>query len=172
MKYRIRCVIVTRPTHHIDKVEEESEVIPSVHPHEPKMETDSHPHENSVSDTEYSEYVKEYGYHFTEALSEYASKMMVNANGQPHTWSVGQVKSSLENMGLGIPAKVTLGDMAYAANMAYADFYPEVLKDTASCIKYAYQLANDPDGYDGMIFHRWLADVKGKSLKLNWGKFM
>lgn len=33
-------------------------------------------------------------------------------------------------------------------------------------------LANDPDGYDGMIFCRWTADAIGKAIKLDWEKFV
>lgn len=43
----------------------------------------------------YSEYVKKHGYHFTDALAEHVSKMMVNANGQQHSWTASQVKKSL-----------------------------------------------------------------------------
>jgi hypothetical protein len=36
----------------------------------------------------------------------------------------------------------------------------------------AYKIANDPDGYDGMIFCRWTADAIGKAIKLDWEKFI
>lgn len=68
--------------------------------------------------------------------------------------------------------KVTTGDVTYAANMAYADFYPDPLKDEAACLRYAHKVANDPDGYDGMIFCRWTADAIGKAIKLDWEKFV
>ena len=68
--------------------------------------------------------------------------------------------------------KVTTGDVTYAANMAYADFYPDPLKDEAACLRYAHKVANDPDGYDGMIFCRWAADAIGKAIKLDWEKFV
>lgn len=57
--------------------------------------------------------------------------------------------------------------VTYAANMAYADFYPDPLKDEAACLRYAHKVANDPDGYDGMIFCRWTADAIGKAIKLD-----
>lgn len=38
--------------------------------------------------------------------------------------------------------------------------------------EYAHKVANDPDGYDGMIFCRWTADAIGKAIKLNWEKFV
>lgn len=104
-------------------------------------------------------------------VAEHVSKMMVNANGQQHSWTASQVKKSMESLGLSIPGKVTTGDVTYAANMAYADFYPDPLKDEAACLRYAHKVANDPDGYDGMIFCRWTADAIGKAIKLDWEKF-
>lgn len=32
--------------------------------------------------------------------------------------------------------------------------------------------ANDPDGYEGMIFCRWTADAIGKAISINWEKFI
>lgn len=105
-------------------------------------------------------------------LAEHVSKMMENANGQQHTWTTSQVKKSMESLGLTIPSHVTHGDAAYLANMYYADLYPDPLKDEASCLRAAYKVANDPDGYEGMIFCRWTADAIGKAIKLDWEKFV
>lgn len=82
------------------------------------------------------------------------------------------IKKSMESLGLTIPKHVTHGDAAYLANMYYADLYPDPLKDEASCLRAAYKIANDPDGYDGMIFCRWTADAIGKAIKLDWEKFV
>ena len=120
----------------------------------------------------YSEYIKEHGYHFTDALAEYASALMQNANGQSHSWTAIQVKRSVESLGLSIPGSVTNGDMAYLANMYYADLYPDPLKDEASCLKAAYKIANDPDGYEGMAFCRWTVDVISKAININWENFV
>ena len=98
--------------------------------------------------------------------------MMENANGQSHSWTAAQVKKSIESLGLSIPSKVTNGDVTYLANMYYADLYPDPLKDEASCLRAAYKVANDPDGYEGMIFCRWTADAIGKAISINWEKFI
>ena len=98
--------------------------------------------------------------------------MMVNANDQQHSWTASQVKKSMESLGLSIPGKVTNGDVTYLANMYYADLYPDPLKDEASCLRAAYKVANDPDGYEGMIFCRWTADAIGKAISINWEKFI
>ena len=120
----------------------------------------------------YSEYIKSHGHHFTDTLAEYASKMMENMNGQQHTWTTHQVKKSMESLGLTIPDHTTHGDVAYLANMYYADFYPDPLKDEASCFRAAYRVANDPDGYEGMVFCRWIADITGKAINVDWEKFV
>lgn len=52
------------------------------------------------------------------------------------------------------------------------DLYPDPLKDEASCLRAAYKVANDPDGYEGMIFCRWTADAIGKAISINWEKFI
>lgn len=54
----------------------------------------------------------------------------------------------------------------------YADLYPDPLKDEASCLRAAYKVANDLDGYEGMIFCRWTADAIGKAISINWEKFI
>ena len=64
----------------------------------------------------------------------------------------------------------TIEDVTYTANMAYADFYPELLNEH-QCIKYAVAVANDKDGYTGIQFCRWMADVVGKKEHIDWGKF-
>lgn len=91
-------------------------------------------------------------------------------NGPQHSWTASQVKKSMESLELSIPGKVTTGDVTYVANMAYADFYPDPLKDEAACLRYAHKVVNDPDGYDGMIFCRWTADAIGKSNQVGLGK--
>lgn len=106
--------------------------------------------------------------------TEMVVDVTIEANGKMATYAIpeSQVKKSMESLGLSIPGKVTTGDVTYAANMAYADFYPDPLKDEAACLRYAHKVANDPDGYDGMIFCRWTADAIGKAIKLDWEKFV
>ena len=105
-------------------------------------------------------------------LMKKQQEMMENANGQSHSWTAAQVKKSIESLGLSIPSKVTNGDVTYLANMYYADLYPDPLKDEASCLRAAYKVANDPDGYEGLVFCRWTADTIGKAIKIDWEKFV
>lgn len=178
MKRRLKYIIVK--SHHTDSEENPKRI--EVHSHvetdaghlqEVKFDLSYEQTANALMSAKgYSEYVKRNGYHFTDALAEHVSKMMINANGQSHSWTINQVKKSMESLGLTIPKSVTLGDAAYLANMYYADMYPDPLKDEASCLRAAYKVANDPDGYEGMIFCRWTADAIGKAIKIDWEKFV
>lgn len=69
--------------------------------------------------------------------------------------------------------KCTLGDITFLANMAYADFYPEVLTSENACIKYAIAVSKDPDGYEGIVFSRWIADLIGRKItSIDWEKYV
>lgn len=116
----------------------------------------------------YVEYVAKHGYHFTKKLAALESGKMVNVDGTKHCWTVEEVKEATN--GMDIPHGTTIGDMTYLANMAYADFYPSVIKTEDGCIRHAIATAKDPDGYEGMPFLRWTADLIGKGATVDWEK--
>ena len=126
-----------------------------------------------MEDEEFKDYVSKHGYHFSERLSEYASSMMKNDNGTDHKWTAAQVRNALVELGTTDFNKSTLGDLTYLANMAYADFFPEVITSETACIKYAYAVAHDKDGYDGIAFNRWLSDVISKKITdIEWEHYV
>lgn len=122
-----------------------------------------------MNSPEFLNYIQHHGYHFTDRLADYASRLMVNANGEKHKWTSEQVAKALEPLRDKMPSYITNGDLAYAANMCYADFLPAFAKTEEDCLKYANLVAKDPDGYNGMIFNRWLSDVIHKEMKIDWG---
>lgn len=125
-------------------------------------------------DSDYHEYEEKNGNHFSDKLADYAIKAMQNnAHADTaHKWSVQDVKSAFEKLGMTKPADITWGDIAYSANMAYADYFGVSLKTEADCLKQAYADAVDPDGYPGKIFNRWLADIMGKNTKISWSEYI
>lgn len=120
----------------------------------------------------YNEYIEKYGYHFTDKLAEHASKMLKNSNGVQHSWSVQQIKKQFEDLGLHISGTITLGDMTYATNMYYSDFYPDIMPNEIACAKAAHKMASDIDGYEGIIFCRWLCDIENKHVEICWEDFI
>ena len=125
----------------------------------------------------YNEYVEKHGYHFTDELATMAIGRMQNADTSEYKhgrWSVEQTKAAFKNMN---PSgkylhKVTDGDMAYAANMYYADLYPDPITTEAGCLKAAMRIANDPDGYEGQIFTRWVGDIMKQDISIDWERFV
>lgn len=122
-------------------------------------------------DKDYVEYKKKHGMHFSDKLAEWSSKNMKNANGVNHTWSVEDVKGAYASLGYTLPNGYTWGDATYLANMYYSDFMP-VLKTETDAVKMAYMIMKDPDGYDGMIFNRWTADIMTKNENVDWKSVM
>lgn len=114
-------------------------------------------------------YITRYGWHFTDELAETASISMKNVNGSDHCWLVSEIEKAYK----GVKSKdTTWGDITYLANMAYADFFPKICKTEADCLAYAEAVVNDPDGYPGMPFHRWLADIIGKKVTIDWESYL
>lgn len=117
----------------------------------------------------FCEYILKNGSHFNEKLASFASEMMINSNGKSHTWTSEQISKAIHS---NITNGITIGDLTYLANMYYSDFYPDVLKDEDSCIKAAEKMANDVDGYDGMVFYRWLSDVMCNDINVSWENYI
>ena len=96
---------------------------------------------------------------------------MTNANGVNHTWTCKDVEGAFASLGLKLPDKATWGDATYAANMIYSDF-AALLKADTDAVKMAHALLNDPDGYEGMIFNRYTADIMEKGVCVPWHELM
>ena len=123
---------------------------------------------------DFKAYVAQHGYHFTPSLADHVTKHhMTNTDGTTHNWTTAQVQSALEAAGMKQnPLNMTWGDAAYLANWFYSDEYPDYLKTEADVIKRTYRAAQDPDGYEGMTFMRFLSDVVGHHLDIDWASFV
>lgn len=119
-------------------------------------------------------YIEKNGYHFTSQLADHVTKnYMKNADGSGHNWTSAQVKGAMEASGMtSNPLNMTWGDAAYLANWYYSDEYPDVLPNETAVIRRAYRAAQDPDGYEGMTFARWLSDVVANEWSIDWIAFM
>ena len=122
---------------------------------------------------EFIKYVEKAGYHFTPKLAEWASKQMVNDNGdQTHKWSVSDVQNAFHSMGYKLPKENTWGDATYLANMHYSDFFGESLHTEEEVLKQAYVDLRDKDGYPEKPFNRWVSDLIGKRIMVQWEKMI
>ena len=76
------------------------------------------------------------------------------------------IKSAIQGNGF------ALSQLAQTLNIDFNTLQKCCCDVQAACLRYAHKVANDPDGYDGMIFCRWTADAIGKAIKLDWEKFV
>ena len=122
-------------------------------------------------DEDYISYIKKYGHHFNHKLSEYASDMLKNSNSQKHSWSYEQVNKVMGNLGMKIP-KEMMGDSTYAANLAYAMFYPSPISEEIMCFEISHKMLMNPNGYLGKMFDEWVHDMMKKDKEINWKSFI
>lgn len=123
---------------------------------------------------DFKAYVAKHGYHFTPELADHITKHhLTNADGTTHNWTTEQVKSAIEAAGMkDNPLNMTWGDAAYLANWFYSDEFPDPLTTEAAVLKRTHHAIIDPDGYEGMTFSRFLSDVVGHQLEIDWASFI
>ena len=67
----------------------------------------------------------------------------------------------------------TLYDAVYVANMCKADYLGDAVpnNDYNLCM-YVKKTIDDPDGYEGQPFDRWMSDIKGMHIPVDWSEFV
>ena len=113
-------------------------------------------------------YLSYYGYHFSPAMANWAVSLMTGRNGQK-----GQLidKEGVENLltkqGIEIPDVIGY-DAFYVANMIKSDRWGSSVRDDAQLALAIRDELQDPDGYEGQAFSRFLADCNGKGIPIMW----
>lgn len=120
----------------------------------------------------YKEYLKQYGHHFTKKLCDFAVSMMETDSGQLTPFTKQQIDEKLAQTNTKLQYN-KLYDYVYVANMCKADFLGEsVPNDDIHLCKYIKGVVDDPDGYDGQIFNRWISDMEGMRIPIDWSEFI
>lgn len=65
-----------------------------------------------------------------------------------------------------------LYDYVYVANMCKADFYGKSVPDEEHLCMYIKDVIDDADGYDGLVFNRWYADMCRKGIAIDWSEML
>lgn len=118
-------------------------------------------------------YLRHYGRHFNKRLLDFAVGMMVKRISS--TGEVEKLKpvdksiidSKLKQYSITINNN-TLYDYVYVANMCKADFLGSSIPDEEHLCKYIKDVIDDEDGYDGIVFNRWYADMCRKGIPVDW----
>lgn len=116
----------------------------------------------------YREYKRRHGSHFNRQLCEFAVGRMEGEDGKPvNAMERQEVERMLEE------AKVKVEHMegfdhVFVANMGLADYLGESVPDMEHLARYVKDVLDDPDGYEGIAFCRWVADCVAKKVEVPW----
>lgn len=116
----------------------------------------------------YREYKRQHGPHFSKELCEFAVGLMKDDDGQPiKRMSRDEVELLMKQFGIK-PHHLTGYDHVFVANMGLADYLGDGVPDMEHLAKYIKDVLDDPDGYEGIAFCRWIADVVAKRIEVPW----
>lgn len=114
-------------------------------------------------------YLRYNGPHFNKKLVEFAVSHMKKDNGVAITpFTKQEIDNKLKNNGITLKSS-QLYDHVFVANMCKADYLGEsVPNDDQHLCLYIKNVIEDPDGYDGLPFNRWYADMCRKGIVIDW----
>lgn len=122
-------------------------------------------------------YLRHYGRHFNKKLCEFATKKMRISKEDDKDEkefkpiSKEKVDTILSNYNVKLKNN-QLYDYVYVANMCKADFYGSSIEDDKHFALYIKDVIDDVDGYDGLVFNRWYADMCRKGIAIDWEEML
>lgn len=120
-------------------------------------------------------YMRHYGPHFNRKLFEFAVSLMTKETNGEETritpYNKEQVKVILNSNGISLKND-QLYDAVYVANMCKADFLGSSVTDERHLAMYIRDVIDDPDGYDGIVFNRWYADMCYTGVAIDWEEML
>lgn len=115
-------------------------------------------------------YLANNGWHFNKQMCEWAVSMMIDhQTGQKLTspYTKAEVKELLKAQGIELDNDRGY-DAVYVANMLKADKLGGSIPSEAHLAMGIKEYIDDPDGYEGLPFSRFLADCNGAGIPIMW----
>lgn len=113
------------------------------------------------------EYLEKNGWSFSKKMYEYAVRKMKGADGNmAKTITRDQLQEILQRHNISIE-KDNGYDSCYVYCMLKSD-YGNIITDEAIIAKMTKAYIDDPDGYDGLPFTRYYADLIGSGRNIPW----
>lgn len=112
-------------------------------------------------------YLKYYGWHFNKKMVDFAISKMKKDN-QPIVPIQKEKVDLLLKKTNTVLQNNELYDYIYVANMCQADYMGSSIIDELHMAKYIKDTIDDEDGYDGIVFNRWYADMCKKGVPIEW----
>lgn len=122
-------------------------------------------------------YLSYYGYHFNKKMYEYAVGNMEKKDKQTgrkehlSPVDIDNFEKGLKKYRVEVPEE-EIYDAAYLASMVEADFWGSSITDEEHMFLYIKDVLCDVDGYDGLVFCRFLADCSAKGNPIMWDRML
>lgn len=117
-------------------------------------------------------YLRYNGRHFNRKLLEFAVSNMTTSTGHIKPITKDELQAMFNMYGITIQNETTtVYDLLFAANMCKADYLGSSIINEEHLCKYVKDVADDIDGYEGLIFNRWYADCCRKGISIDWYEY-
>lgn len=122
-------------------------------------------------------YFRHNGRHFNKKLLNFALSKMYSKDSSTgevkklKPFTIEEVDNILSNSKINLRHN-ELYDYVYIANMCKADFYESSIPDINHLAKFIKDVIDDEDGYDGLVFNRWYADMCRKGIPIDWDNML
>jgi hypothetical protein len=118
-------------------------------------------------------YLRYNGRHFNRKLVEFATSKMTTRDSNGTEIALEPItREQLDNMMKQSNVHLTNNDNPYdavfVANMCKADYLGSSVPDGLHLCLYVKDVIDDVDGYDGIAFNRWYADMCRKGIQIDW----
>lgn len=116
-------------------------------------------------------YLRYNGPHFNKKLLDFATSKMKKESGSRSIAIVPYTKEQVDRMlqtNNVVLKNNQLCDYVFVANMCKADFYGSSIVDEKHLVLYIKDVIDDVDGYDGIVFNRWYADMCKQGIAIPW----
>ena len=113
-------------------------------------------------------YLRYYGQHFNKKLCQFAVSKM--DHGKPPV-PKEKVDEVLNKNGIMLKNN-ELYDYVYVYNMGNNDFLGSSISDEKHLAYYVRDVIDDKDGYDGIVFNRWYADMVTSGIPIEWDEML
>lgn len=121
-------------------------------------------------------YLSHNGPHFNKYAFKFAvSNMYKESEDGEEKEIIPYTKSKIDELlsNYGVKLKHNhLYDAAYVATMCKADYLGDSVLDEQHLVRFVKNALDDPDGAEGLVFNRWIADMKWLGIPIPWDEFL
>lgn len=117
-------------------------------------------------------YLSHNGPHFNKKCCEFAVSQMYKDEGEDFKpYQKHEVEDILKAYGIKVKY-AQLDDITYVANMCKADYLNSSVPTEQHLAMYVKETLDDPDGCEGLVFNRWINDMRWLGIAIPWDEFV